>query len=142
MKTLQSENTVTINASCAKVWTFMTNPPLIKKYLFGTNVKTDWKVGGEITYEGNYNGKSYKDKGKILKFEPCEVFQSTYWSSIGGKEDIPENYNIVTYKLEAENGSTKITLTQDNIISEKELEHVSQNWKSVLESLKQLTESE
>lgn len=44
--------TSTINAPAAKVWEALTKPDMIKQYLFGTKVTTDWRVGRPITYEG------------------------------------------------------------------------------------------
>src|SRR5476651_406470 len=111
---------VTINASAAKVWKAITTPETIKKYLMGTTVTTSWKEGSPISYEGEYNGKKYHDKGVIKKLDPGRVLQSSYWSSMGGKEDKPENYNLVTYYLSEEGGETLVTLTQDNVHSEKE----------------------
>jgi len=61
---------------------------------------------------------------------------------MGGKEDKPENYNLVTYKLSQNDGKTVVTLTQDNVLSEKEKEHVTGNWKSVLKKLKEVVENE
>ncbi len=49
------------------------------------------KEGSPINYEGEYDGKKYHDKGIIKKNEPGKLLQSTYWSSMAGKEDIPEN---------------------------------------------------
>lgn len=137
---LTTEIAISINADASKVWDAITKPEKIKKYLMGTNVKTDWKEGSPITYEGEYNGKTYKDKGTIKKIEPRKILQTTYWSSMGGKEDKPENYNLVTYRLKEKDGKTVVTLSQDNINSEKEKEHVTQNWKSVLEGLKNVVE--
>jgi uncharacterized protein YndB with AHSA1/START domain len=137
---LTTETSVTINATGAKVWEAITTPSLIKKYLMGTNVITDWKEGSPIIYEGEYNGKTYKDKGIIKKVQPGKLLQSTYWSSMGGKEDKPENYNLVTYKLAEADGKTIVTLTQDNILSEKEKEHVTANWQAVLKGLKAVAE--
>jgi uncharacterized protein YndB with AHSA1/START domain len=139
---LIAETSVSINASKSKVWKAITTPKLIKKYLMGTNVTSDWKEGSAITYQGEYNGKTYHDKGVIKKFESEKLFQSTYWSSMGGKEDKPENYNLVTYKLSDDGGKTMVTLTQDNVQSEKEKEHVTQNWNMVLKKLKEVVESE
>src|ERR1700709_1735472 len=96
---LTAEVSVSINASKSKVWKALTTPALIKKYLMGTNVTSDWKEGSLIKYEGEYQGKKYSDKGTIKKIEPGKILQSTYWSSMSGKEDKPENYNLVTYKL-------------------------------------------
>jgi hypothetical protein len=60
---------------------------------------------------------------------------------MGGKEDKPENYNLVTYYLSEKDGKTIVTLTQDNVGSEKEKEHVTDNWKAVLKKLKEVVEN-
>lgn len=134
------ETSITIDADPSRVWKAITTPRLIKRYLFGTNVTSEWKVGTPIVYEGEYKGKKYKDKGVIKKLEPEKVFQSTYWSSMGGKDDKPENYNLVTYQLSAQDGKTKVTITQNNIHSEKEKVHVEENWKMTLKGLKNVVE--
>ena len=137
---LIAETSVTINATPANVWKAITSPALIKQYLFGTEVTSDFKPGSPINYQGEYNGKAYHDKGIILKIEPEKIFESTYWSSMGGKEDKPENYNKVTYTLLVKDGKTVVTLTQDNILSEKEKEHTTENWNLVLNGLKKVAE--
>ncbi len=136
-----AETTITIAAAPEDVWHAITTPAQIKKYLMGTTVKSDFKAGSAITYEGEFNGKKYHDKGEIKKVIPNKEFQSTYWSSAGGKEDSPENYNLVTYKLDDKDGKTKVTLTQDNIRTDKEKEHVTENWKGVLKKLKEVVEA-
>ena len=108
----------------------------------GTNVTSDWKEGSTINYDGEYDGKKYHDKGVIKKIEPGKVLQSTYLSSMSGKEDKPENYNLVTYKITKRDGKTVIILTQDNNATEKEKEHSTENWKAVLKKLKEVVESE
>lgn len=137
---LISETSVSVRATADKVWKAITDPGIIRKYLFGTKVTSDFKEGSEITYEGEFEGKSYKDKGVIQKMEPGKVFQSTFLS--GTKEDKPENYNLVTYRLAEQDGKTVVTLSQDNISSEKEKEHSDGNWTSVLKKMKEVVESE
>jgi uncharacterized protein YndB with AHSA1/START domain len=137
---LISETSVSIKASAARVWKAITDPKSIKQYLFGTKVTSDFKEGSEITYEGEFEGRSYKDKGVIRKMEPGKIFQSTFLS--GTKEDKPENYNLVTYKLVEDEGKTVVTLSQDNIASEKEKEHSDGNWTTVLKKLKEVVEAE
>jgi len=137
---LVSKSSTIINAPVNKVWEALTNPSLIKQYLFGTNTITDWKKGSPITYEGEWQGKSYKDKGVIVDIIPEKLLHTTYWSSMSGKEDRPENYNNVLYEVEEQNGGTLVTISQDNIKDEKELEHMNQNWGIVLDSMKKLLE--
>jgi uncharacterized protein YndB with AHSA1/START domain len=139
---LIAETSISIDATPAKVWKVLTTPKLVKKYLLGTDVSSDWKEGSTITYSGEYNGKKYNDKGIIKKIEPEKIFQSTYWSSMGGKEDKPENYNLVTYKITKQGDKTIITLSQNNNASEKEKEHSVENWRMVLQKLKEVVESE
>ena len=133
----------TIHAPASKVWDALTKPELIKQYLFGTDVISDWKVGSPIVYKGEWEGKSFEDKGKILKLEPKKMLMSTHWSPLSGVPDIPENYHTVTYQLSEKNGSgsTDVTITQDNNANEEERTHSEQNWKTVLDGMKKLLES-
>lgn len=137
---LRAETSITIKATPAEVWKAITTPSSIKKYLMGTTVTSDWEEGSAISYEGEYNGKKYRDKGVIKKFRPESMFQSTYWSSMSGKEDKPENYNTVTYTLSDEDDRTLVTLTQDNIATQEEKDHATKNWEQVLQTLKEVVE--
>ncbi|MBA3704348.1 MAG: SRPBCC domain-containing protein [Bacteroidetes bacterium] len=140
-KDLVAKTTIVINTSASKVWEALTNPELIKKYFFGTEAISDWKVGSPLTFRGTWEGKTHEDKATILNFEPNKLLRYRYWSSLSDTPDIPENYAIVTYKLFEENSGTKITVTQDNIPTEEKREHSQQNWLSVLKGLKKLLET-
>jgi len=135
-----ARTSVTINAPALKVWEALTKPDLIKQYLFGTHVTTDWRVGSPITYEGVWQGKAYKDKGKILQVEPNKLLVSTFWSALAGLPDVPENYQTVRYELSAAGDGTKLNITQDNNATQEEADHSAQNWKMVLDGMKQLLE--
>ena len=63
----------TINASAGKVWDALTDPGMIKKYMFESTVISDWKEGSKIIWKGEWEGRTYEDKGKILRFEPKKV---------------------------------------------------------------------
>lgn len=137
---LVSKSSININVPASKVWQALTNPEQIKQYLFGTNAISDWKKGSPIIYEGEWEGKKYKDKGTIIDIVPEKLLHTTYWSSMGGKEDKPENYNNVIYELQPQNSQTRVTISQDNIATEEELKHMEQNWGMVLESMKKMLE--
>lgn len=138
--TFIAKATITVNAPTAKVWKALTTPELIKQYLFGTEVTTDWQPGSPITYRGVWKGKTYEDKGKILQVDPEKLLVSTFWSSLSGVSDTPENYKTITYKLSAEGNGTTLTLTQDNNATQEEAKHSEENWTMVLNALKQLLE--
>jgi uncharacterized protein YndB with AHSA1/START domain len=131
---------VTIKTDSGKVWDALTNPELIKQYLFGTEARSEWKVGSSITYTGVWQGKAYQDKGKILELVPNRLLKTTFWSALSGLEDTPENYNTVTYQLAEAGGRTRLTVAQDNNSSLEEAEHSEANWRTVLQTLKELLE--
>jgi uncharacterized protein YndB with AHSA1/START domain len=140
-KTFVARQSIIIHADVSRVWEALTQPHLIQQYMFGTEVTTDWKVGSPITYKGTWEGRAYEDKGRVLQVEPGKLLVSTFWSSLSGVPDLPENYKTVRYELSAEGGGTRLTVMQDNNASQEEAEHSEQNWKMVLEGIKKLVES-
>lgn len=140
MSNLTLTTSISIHAPLAKVWHALTDPAEIKKYLFGTDTITDWKVGSPITFSGEWEGKAYQDKGTILEIEKEKILKYNYWSSFSGTEDKPENYANITYRLEEKDGVTVFTLVQDGIRNAEAREHSEQNWKMVLNALKELLE--
>ncbi len=137
---LTAKTSVNINAPVSKAWQALTDPAMIKQYLFGTNTTSDWKKGSDITYTGEWQGKSYTDKGKIIDIQPERLLHTTYYSSMSGKEDVPENYANVIYEVAPEGGGTRVTISQDNIDDEKQLEHMKENWGTVLDGMKKMLE--
>jgi uncharacterized protein YndB with AHSA1/START domain len=129
-----------IKAHPSKVWDALTKPELIKKYFFGTDAVSDWKVGSPLYFRGTWQGKSYEDKGTILKSEPNKIFKYSYWSSMSGIEDKPENYVDVTYQLAPKGDKTELTIIQENIPSDEMRKHSEQNWGMVMDGLKKLVE--
>ena len=130
----------TIKASADKVWNALTDPGMIKEYMFGTTVISDWKEGNKIIWKGEWEGRTYEDKGKILLFEPKKSLQYSHFSPLSGLHDSPENYHIVTIDLEEKDKQTIVTLTQTNNADEKTKDDSEKNWKMMLASLKKLLE--
>lgn len=139
-KQLVLRKAVNINAPASKVWEALVTPAWIKQYLFGTNTISDWKVGSPIVFTGTWEGKEYKDKGTILKFEKEKMLQYDYWSGFSGLPDVPGNYSIITFELSSHAGQTTLSLTQNNFVDEKSLEHSGKNWEGVLQTMKGLLE--
>lgn len=131
---------ININAPIDKVWESLTKPEIIKQYFFGTNTTTNWKVGSPIKFTGEWKGNSYEDKGTILDMKPNKLIKYSYWSSMSGIEDNPENYVIITYELSGEDNNVNLTISQENIPDEKTKEHSVENWKKVMNGLKNLVE--
>src|SRR4051794_11114035 len=90
-------STVLIDASPERVWDVITDPAATKEFMFGTELSTDWTVGGDIRWRGTWQGKDYEDKGEVLAFEPEHKLVFTHFSPLGGDEDAPENYHRLTW---------------------------------------------
>ena len=131
---------ITINGSLEMVWDALVNPDVIKKYMFGTTVCSDWKVGSKITWKGDWKGKTYEDKGEIKEVKPKEKLSYSHYSPLTGKSDIPENYHRVTVKLESVGKQTKVTLSQDNNASQEDQKHSEENWALMLSEMKKILE--
>jgi uncharacterized protein YndB with AHSA1/START domain len=138
--TLTLNTSISINAPKSKVWMALIDPEQVKKYFFGTILKSDWKVGSAITFSGEWEGKPYLDKGTILQIEKEKLLEYNYWSSFSGMEDIPENYAVIIYSLEQKAGQTTIYISQDSIKTKEALDHSEQNWQMIMRSLKELLE--
>jgi uncharacterized protein YndB with AHSA1/START domain len=139
-KELKFTTNLLIRAKPAEVWHALTDRETIKKYFFGTEAISDWKVGSPLIFKGEWEGKRYQDKGNILAAEPGKRLQYNYWSGFSGLEDREENYSLVTYELKSEGESTNLTLTQKGFASEEALAHADAGWKMVLDNLKKLLE--
>ena len=135
-----SQASIVIMAPIAKVWDALINPAIIKQYIFGTDAVSDWKVGSPITYSGIWEGTTYTDKGVILDIIPEKRLVTTYWSSMSGIADIPENYKKITYEVTEEGEGTRLTITQSNNDTEKAKKESDGNWSMVLYTLKKILE--
>ena len=137
---LIAKASTTIDAPADAVWNALVTPEAIKEYMFGATVESSWSEGSPITWKGEWQGKPYEDKGVILRFRPEHVLEYSHFSPLSGLPDTPENYHTVTLELAAENGHTRVSLSQDNNANEKARAHSVKNWKQMLAGLKKYAE--
>ena len=139
-KDLVAKAATTIRAPAQDVWKALTDPEAIERYMFGAKVDSEWHEGSPITWKGEYQGKPYEDKGRILEMRPARRLSYSHYSPMAGKPDRPENYHTVTIDLAGSGGETRVSLTQDNNADEKALAHSEKNWGAMLEGLKKYVE--
>jgi len=136
------QKTITAQADRLQVWEALTNPKITKKYFFGCEVHSTWKIGSPITWTGTFEGQKVEVKGTVLKMQPGRLLQYTAWSKMSGLEDIPSNYTTVSIHLVEVNGMTSIALTDENFGSDAHAEKRHQasvaGWDKVLSGLKGL----
>jgi uncharacterized protein YndB with AHSA1/START domain len=140
---LTVSQTVEVKASAATAWEVLTNASIIKEYLFGTETITDWSVGSDIIFQGEYEGTTYKDKGVVRENISHKLLSYSYWSGFSGEEDVPENYSLVTYKLEPiDQTTTLFTWTQKGFATEEGYQHSLSGTDDFLKSIKVIMERE
>lgn len=132
---------VEIDASPELVWAALTKPEQIARWMVGTEVSTDWRVGSPITWRGEYNGKFYEDKGKVLVCDEPSHLSMTHFSPLMGAADEPENYHTVSYELSPIGDGTHLMLAQDGNASAEQAEQFGANWQQMLEALKNSVEA-
>lgn len=131
----------TIDAPAQDVWEALTSPEQSSKFFMGATVDSDFQVGSPITFRGEYEGKSFEDKGQILEARPAQRLSFSHYSAASGKPETPDNYHTVTFELQPEGDATKVTLTQANLtggVSASDREQRAQfekNWSGVLDGL-------
>lgn len=137
---LVARASVSIDAPPARVWSALTDAELIRQYMFGATVVSEWKEGSRIVWKGEWQGRAYEDKGTILRLTPKRLIRYTHFSPLTGLPDVPENYHTVTVRLSREGSATRVDLMQDNNESEEARAHSEGNWKMMLGRLKALVE--
>ncbi len=150
MQNLILQNKITINASPAKVWDALVNPEQTKKYMFGCETVSDWKVGSALLWQGNYEGKTMVFvKGFIKEIQVNKILKYTVIDPNATMPDIPENYLNVTYELSEQNGETVLTVSQDGFETaadgEKRYQDVYNNgegWNPILIEIKRIVEAD
>jgi uncharacterized protein YndB with AHSA1/START domain len=138
---LEARATIVIESPRFEVWHALVDPEIIKQYMFGAAVHTNWEVGRPITWKGEMNGTPFEDKGVVLKFDRPKTLRFSHFSPLSGAPDVPENYHTVTISLSDADGGTRVTLTQDNNESEEARQHSEENWALMLEGLKDVVEN-
>ncbi len=135
-----AEASIIVHASVEKVWDALVSPEIIKQYMFGATVLSEWRQGSPIVWRGEWQGKPYEDKGTILKIIPMHTLQYSHFSPLAGKPDLPENRHLVTIHLSQKISGVLITLTQDNNEDKESCIHSQDNWIMILRNLKKILE--
>lgn len=143
-------SSIEIKAPAAKVWNALTNPEETKKYMFGCEAISDWKVGSTLLWKANYEGKEMVFvKGTIVDIKPgTYLAYTTIDPNSTTVADIPENYVTVTYTLSSNGGETSLVVTQGDFATVadgekryKETYNDGDGWGPVLRDIKKLVEA-
>lgn len=129
----QIQRKLILNTSPKGVWYTLTTPSETKKYMFNCEVSSDWRVGSDIIWSGNYKGYESGERGKILEIEKYKHLKYSSIDPNFGIEIKPENYLHITYDLRPEGEKTELITTIENFNGDpKRLEHIASGWDNIV----------
>jgi len=134
-------STIRLNASADKVWDALTNPAKVKLWQFGSELITNWEKGSDIEFITEWEGKIFKQWGKILEIKQNEIIKYSLFAPGPDLEDKQENYFIMTYFLREDNGQTQLQIIQEDNRPNAVQEEPQGEENPVLQSLKTLVET-
>ncbi|MBX3444174.1 MAG: SRPBCC family protein [Planctomyces sp.] len=128
-----------IRTTPARLWQALIDPEFTRRYWAQTWQESEWKPGApwRIMIPDGRVG----DSGEILEFVPERRLVLT-WKNEFKPELAEEGHSRLTYELEPEGESVKLTLTHEmETPKSKLIDAVSQGWPHLLSSLKTLLET-
>ena len=127
-----------IQADPERVWNAMTDPDLVSEWMM-EQPWSDSNPGSSITWSGEYDGRTFEDRGEIVDIDHTKRLVHTHFSPMSGAEDVPENYHQVEWSLVDRGDSTDLTLKMP-IDSDVQAEEFKSNWETMLDALKEVAE--
>src|SRR6185436_17677173 len=140
-RNLVAKSAVSINARASRVWDALVTPSEIKQYMFGADAESGWAEGSRIVWRGEWQGKRYEDKGRILTVDPERTLVFSHFGPLSGQPDTPEQAHTVTIDLSEIGATTLVTLSHDNVLTEEARTHAQYSWDEMLSRLKQFVEA-
>jgi uncharacterized protein YndB with AHSA1/START domain len=139
-----ASTSIEIDAPPERVWQTLVEPEQVARYMHGTAVDTDWSVGSPIRWRGEWQGRSYEDKGEVLAFDAPRRLAVTHWSPLAGDPDEPANYHHVSYELQPLGGNrTVLTLTHGNSPTQEAADSmVADGWTPMLQEIRKVAEGD
>jgi uncharacterized protein YndB with AHSA1/START domain len=148
-KPLIIRNEITIDAPASRVWDALVKPEQTKQYMFGCEALSDWNVGSELIWKGEYEGKEMIFvKGEVLEIEPEKLLRYTTIDPHSDINDVSENYLQVTYDLIPQGEKTLLKVSQGDYAAVADGERRYQDsynngegWNPILVEIKKLVEA-
>jgi uncharacterized protein YndB with AHSA1/START domain len=139
MKTEQFVYVTYIRTTPEKLWKALIEPEFTRQCWFNTTQESEWKQGASWKILMPDGGVT--DSGEVLEIEPYRRLVLK-WRNEFKPELKAEGYSQLTYQLEEEGKSVKLTVIHQMAKEgSKLIDAVSQGWPHILSSLKSLLET-
>lgn len=127
-----------IETTPEKLWEALTSSDFTRQYWFGSEVRSDWKVGSPFTLV--MDGKA-TDTGEILEADRPRRLSYSFKHEMF-EELRNEPTSRVTFTLEPFGSLVKLTVAHDRLVEGgKYLGAISTGWPAILSGLKSLLET-
>jgi uncharacterized protein YndB with AHSA1/START domain/DNA-binding transcriptional ArsR family regulator len=127
-----------IRTTPERLWRAITDPADTRRYYFGTEVQSDWKVGSRLVY---LDGGQVTLDCKILEIEPGHRLVHSFTMAYD-PEMASERPSRVTWEIEKLGNACRLTLVHDEFDGEtKTYREVEHGWAHILSGLKTLIET-
>ena len=127
-----------IETTPEKLWQALTSSEFSKAYWFGTELRSDWRVGSPFAL---VTDGTTTDIGEILEADPPRRLAYTFQHVL--KDELRnEQPSKVVFAIEPHGNLVKLTLTHEGFSgADKLLNAVSSGWPAILSGLKSLLET-
>jgi uncharacterized protein YndB with AHSA1/START domain len=127
-----------IETTPEKLWQALTDSEFSRRYWFGTDVVSDWKVGSPFAL---VMSGTATDVGEILEADPPRRLSYSF-RHVLNDELRNERPSKVVFTIEPHGQLVKLTLTHEDFAEgSKLLDGISKGWPAIMSSLKSLLES-
>jgi uncharacterized protein YndB with AHSA1/START domain len=128
-----------IRTTTEKLWQALIDPEFTRRYWCETVQESEWKPGA--AWRVMIPDGRVADSGEIVEFKPHSRLVLT-WRNEFKPELHEEGYSRLTYELEQQNESVKLTIIHElDRPDSKLIQAVSGGWPCILASLKSLLET-
>lgn len=127
-----------IETTPEKLWEALTDGAFTRQYWFGTEVRSDWKVGSPFTL---VMGGKVTDTGEILEVDRPRRLSYTFKHEADA-EMRKEPATKVVFRIAPYGNLVKLTVTHEGFTAgSKLLDGISKGWPAILSGLKSLLET-
>ena len=128
-----------IRTTPEKLWQALTDPEITRRFWLECRQESEWKTG--TSWRLMLPDGRVGDSGEILEIDPPRRLVLS-WRNEFRPELREEGYSRMTYELEEQGGSVKLTIIHEmDRPGSKFIEAVSGGWPLILASLKSLLET-
>ena len=136
-----SISVIDIDAPAERVWYALVDPEKVKLWQYGSDLVTTWVVGSPIRFITPWGDKIFEQWGTVIEVVPLKLLKYSLFAPRPGLADSPENYFVMSYKLEESGGKTKLSIIQDDPRPQTQPTKDDDSGNAILSGLKKLVES-